>query len=281
MNCATAQELMSAFHDGELDPEQHAQLAAHVDGCAECARILAEYGELSRMAAELRTPVVPEGAWGHLESKLDEMSPTRRPRPSGVTTERRRLSALALAAALILVMISVGLLVRWNNSGEHDHERAALIANFGHYLRQFKQDPDQAQQVLLANYDGRAVELDEAARAVRYRPVAPETLPNGLVRDRVYLLKMPCCLCTQAIYRDQSGSRLAVFEHVDDQPVWFGDRPVISTQCQGVPTSLVQVDDCLAATWKRQGRFITVIGLRDVDEVSRVVASFNEATDRR
>ena len=69
---------------------------------------------------------------------------------------------------------------------------------------------------------------------------------------------------------------LCVFEHDDDQPLWFGDRPTSSKVFFGKPTRLVQVDGCLAATWQQERRHITVIGAKDVEEVTRLVAHFSE-----
>jgi len=182
---------------------------------------------------------------------------------------RARFRSVAVAASVALVAISVGLLLHRGRDSDH----AAVAATFGRYLDEFGRSPDQAQQVLLSSYDGRAVDIEEAARTLRYYPATPETLPDGFARDRVYLLKMPCCTCVQTIYKNDAGTCLAMFEHVDDQPVWFGDRPTITAQCHGMPTSLVQVDDHLAATWNRQGRYITVIGARNVEQVAQLVAS--------
>ena len=164
---------------------------------------------------------------------------------------------------------STGAVVWLQHAGDgHGH----VAANFGRYLDEFERDPAAAQQVLLSSYEGRAVTYDEAAMKVRYQPVTPERLPNGLLRKEVYLLRMPCCTCVQAIYERANGERLAVFEHVDDQPVWFGPRPTIHARCNGTPCSLVQVDDRLAASWKRNGRYVTIIGAGDLDQVTELVA---------
>jgi len=276
MNCATARELLSAFHDHELQPELEAEVQDHIGECVECAKRLTEFGELSRMASELRNRGAPASVWPDLKSKLDE-APQTRPTPTvGSIRRQRRMLGLAIAASLVLGLVSWGLLVRWRQSDEHGQDHISVAANFGRYLNEFDQNPERAQLELLSNYDGRAVDLDEAARTLRYPPVAPDMLPNGFARDGVYLLKMPCCLCVQTIYKNEAGARLVVFEHVDDQPLWFGDRPIIKAQCHGMPTSLVQVDDRLAATWKRHERFITLIGLRGVEEVSQLVAFFDQ-----
>ena len=156
-----------------------------------------------------------------------------------------------------------------------------MAINFGRYLNELGKNPDEAQQVLLASYGGRAVSVDEAARQLRYRPVAPDELPDGTSLEALYLLHMPCCLCVQAVYKDSNGERLAVFEHVDDQPIWFGSRPTIQTRCNGIPTSIVQVDDHLAASWQRQGRYVTVIGASNVEQVAQLMAFFDQQPGNR
>jgi hypothetical protein len=75
----------------------------------------------------------------------------------------------------------------------------------------------------------------------------------------------------QAVYR-RDGDRLAVFEHVDDQPIWFGERPVIQARCHGLPTSLVQCDERLAASWRRSGRYLTIVGARNLEQIAELVA---------
>lgn len=72
----------------------------------------------------------------------------------------------------------------------------------------------------------------------------------------------------------------AVFEHADDQFAWFGGRPLIETRCNGRPASLVQVQNRLAASWQRQGRFITVVGAHDVEEALELVAFLDDQPTR-
>jgi hypothetical protein len=243
-------------------------MAQHLEGCLECTRRLAELRELSRMTGEMPNPVVPAGNWPQLESKLFAEVLRQRALPAHLIRRRRIWIGLA-TAAVVVVAASTAVFV-WLEHGEHEHGHVAV--NFGRYLDEFERNPDAAQQVLLANYEGQAVSYDEAATKVRYLPVTPERLPNGLLRKAVYLLRMPCCTCVQTIYQGTNGEKLAVFEHVDDQPGWFGARPTIHTRCNGMPTSLVQVDGRLAASWKHQGRFVTVVGARDVEQVGELVA---------
>jgi hypothetical protein len=87
---------------------------------------------------------------------------------------------------------------------------------------------------------------------------------------------MPCCTCVETIYKNADGETLAVFEHHDEEPAWFSNRPMIRVRCNGTPTSLVQVDDHLAASWRHQGRCLTVVGARDVDQVASLITGFQQ-----
>jgi hypothetical protein len=268
MDCSSARQHLSAFHDGELPPDIQAAVAKHLDGCPECARRLAEFREFSRTAAELPTPRVPADIWPQIETKLASKGPAQR--AVLVNLIRRRRTWIGLATAALVVIAASTAAIVWRQQAHDGHEHVAV--NFGRYLDEFEHNADAAQQVLLSNYEGRAVSYDEAATKMHYQPATPERLPNGLSRKAIYLLRMPCCTCVQAIYQGAGRDELAVFEHVDDQPVWFGTRPTIRARCNGMPCSLVQFDDRLAASWTRHGRCVTVIGARDVEQVAELVA---------
>ena len=65
---------------------------------------------------------------------------------------------------------------------------------------------------------------------------------------------------------------VAVFEHGDNQPVLFGQRPTFTAHCNGKPCSLARVNGRLATTWQNGQRNISLVGARDLDEVSEFVA---------
>jgi hypothetical protein len=264
MDCSAARQHLSAFHDGELAPELRASVAEHLATCDACAQRLLEVRRLSDAAAKLPGPEVPAELWANIEKRLAAQAAGSRS-PIARKIHRRRWAALA--AALLVLAAGASILWLWPWENEHTH----VAVNFGQYLDQFDRDPAAAQQVLLTQYQGRAVSYDEAATEVRYRPATPEQLPGGLAREKMYLLRMPCCTCVQAVYR-RDGQRLAIFEHVDDQPIWFGERPTIQTRCNGMATSLVQCDECLAASWKRNDRFLTVVGARDLEQIAALMA---------
>jgi hypothetical protein len=138
-------------------------------------------------------------------------------------------------------------------------------------LDEFENRPEEAQQILLTSYEGRPTSLQEAASVLGYLPVVAKGLPPGYTLDQAYLLKMPCCTCTQVVCRKVDGHSIAIFEHDTDQPMWFGHRPTLDCICHDMPTSVVQVGDQLAATWKIGQRFITIIGANDLEEVTQFV----------
>jgi len=211
--------------------------------------------------------------WEELEDKLRGNSgPTA---ILGLIVLNRTPGRFLAIAATILIATGIGVVAyqAWFTGVGHDH----LAENFAGFLDEFESHPEDAQQILLANYEGRPTTLREAAAVLGYKPVVAKGLPAGCTLDKVYLLKMPCCACAQVVCRNKDGHSIAIFEHDTDQPVWFGDRPTVNCLCHDVPTSVVQVGDKLAATWKDGKRYITIIGVNDLNEVTEFVAYFNRA----
>ncbi len=157
-----------------------------------------------------------------------------------------------------------------------EHQHAAV---FGHYLALFQQDPEKAQSMLLAKYEGETLDANNAVRHVGYRPAVAEGLPEGYAIEGTFVMEMPCCRCVQSVCRRTDGSVLVIFEHDDEQPKWFGKRPGTMADCGGKQCSLVGLDSQLAASWKRGERHITIIGARDLAEVGKMV-TWLEAQDQ-
>ena len=267
MQCHEVVELLSAYYDGELPSDKAAAVADHVAVCADCAAELETLHKLSDLTMKLDEPAPPRHVWPRIAAQLNtSQSPVT---PPAMPVQRASRKTLLAMAALLLVGLSLIAYTQWH-AREHHH----LWVNFGHFLDTFEQAPDEAQRDLVKNYSGVPVEIPDAIRELNYRPVVSDGLPADYEPVQAYLLKMPCCRCLQACYRRKNGGMLCVFEHDSDQPVWFGDRPMSSKMFSGKPTRLVQVDGCLAATWQQERRHITVIGAKDVDEVTRLVAHF-------
>jgi anti-sigma factor RsiW len=276
-------ELLSAYHDGELASDVHDAVAKHLESCPDCAALLGSFQQLSDLTEQLMNPDAPD-QWAAIEEQLVSTSATPRiageqaPRfsPNGRPDSGRRRFASPLwlaAAATLLIAVGFGAYFNWPPSMDrHDKQ---LAATFGKFLNHFESDPQAAEQVLLASYEGEEVDLPAAAKAIGYQPAVARGLPPGYRVDAVYVLNMPCCKCTQIVCRRDGGGQIAVFEHEVDQPVWFGDRPAIEGRCCDKPTRIVEVDNnLLAATWRSDNRYITVIGARDVEEITQLVSHF-------
>lgn len=280
MDCQDVKNLMSAYYDQELSTEVQLEVAQHLAGCEECTTELAGFGELSAMAKGLSQPVPPPHIWSALEAKLDA-------RPSDHATTQRShgwliwirqpVARLAVASAA-LVLVAIGWFGYTMSSHHDEHQMAAV---FGQYLDQFQVDPQGAQAVLLTNYESRAVVADQAINTVGYRPLVAEGVPPGYTVVSTHVLKMPCCTCVQCLCQRDDGTTIAIFEHDDKEPKWFGGRASKEAVCGGKLCSLVTLDDRLAATWRVGARHISVIGARDMAEVSQLVAWFDKRRSNR
>lgn len=94
-------ERLSPFLDGELDAREREEVARHVDGCAECARLLEELAAVDRLAAGEPVPA-PEGYFdafaGRVRERIRGASASRRPR---VFEPAWLLAAAALVVAVV------------------------------------------------------------------------------------------------------------------------------------------------------------------------------------
>ncbi len=217
---------------------------------------------------DLRMPIPPEKLWDRLEVELDGEA---FPRPLGRTRfVSLRTSMILTLAATVLVALGVGWFGYDTWFGHGDHH--GFVAEFGHYLDEFRRDPEAAQQMLVAKYDGESVDGEQAIRLVGYRPLTSHTSHNQYSVKSTHVLKMPCCTCVQTLCERSDGSAVAIFEHDDANPEWFGDQRETIANCSGKRCCLFDLNDRIAASWKSGTRHITVIGARDADEVSDLVA---------
>ena len=281
MDCSKAQELLSPYYDDEISGEVCLSLAEHVDRCRHCGETLSVFQELSALTRGLDDPEPPDSIWPRITLGLDaETANAGVDAPAGRLRRVSRRWRVSLLATATLVMIATGVVwitpQTWRGPG-HDHQ---LTADFGEYLEHFPNSPDGAQQILLAKYGGQAVSLSQAARHLGYRPTIASGLPERYSLDGVYVLKMPCCTCVQTIYRRDDGAVLAVFEHDEKQPIWFGDRPRIRAQFGGRPCDVVQLQGRLAASWKEGRRYLTIVGLHDLDEMVLLIRCFKAIAPR-
>lgn len=285
MQCQQVRELLSAYHDDELPSDRSLVVSAHLATCAECAAELETLRKLSDLTERLDHPAPPRHVWRRIESELNASqykhdAPASESIPSVTPNSLARASSLyARHSRKTLIAVTLILLVglAWFVNARWDvHQHHELAEHFGHFLDTFEKTPNEAIQDLMHNYSGREIAVADAAAALKYRPLVAAGLPQDYELAQACLLQMPCCLCLETCYRRKSGGMLCVFEHDEDQPVWFGDRARTSMVCSGKQTHVVQGDGIVAATWRPHQRYLTVIGAKDIDEVSRLVAHFDE-----
>ncbi|MCA9038485.1 MAG: zf-HC2 domain-containing protein [Planctomycetaceae bacterium] len=278
MNCTDVKDLLSAYFDGELSDELHLQVRRHVGGCSECSKELDGFGRLSQLASGSTVSPPSAELWTRIESGIDSKvlpsSTSRQSTSSRSATYYWSARRWAILAATVLVAVSVGVIGYRSLFSPSEHHQFMTV--FGEYLDRFKSDPHNAQSFLLAQYQHHSVQPEAAVERAGYRPVVADGLPEGYSLVSTHVMKMPCCTCVQCLCRRADGTTLAIFEHDDDQPDWFGSRPTVNVTCQSRQCALVELPSSMAASWKSGKRHLTVIGAENVGEVDKLVAWFSQ-----
>ena len=167
--------------------------------------------------------------------------------------------------------ILIGIAVHWNiGSSHHDSYHYDPLAN---YAAQFSTDVLLAQQRLTSQYSGRKITVDEAFKMVGYRPANVKLPPADFTCDSLYLLDMPCCKCVEAVWTRDDGSGVLIFEHVAAIDDWFKGHPNVQLACVGKQCLIVDLGNTFAASWRSEGKTITVIGLRDTAELVAIIST--------
>lgn len=277
MDCITSKEYLSAYCDCELSPELASQVREHVSTCCDCAAEVASFGRLSTFIVDSNVPKPPAGLWANIETEMEDSISVRSLSVNRESGYSPRVLALALAASLLL---AVGLWrsSQWRSNDYHQHDEMAV--NLQDVMSQFAKEPLLAVNKLSEQYEGVEVSLDAAEDLLGYRPAIGNSLPIGYQLTSTRVLKMPCCTCSASICKRDDGTSFIVFEHNVEQEMWFGDTPAISAKCSGKECRLMQMPEQLAVTWKSGKHQLTAIGVRDVEEISRLVAAANAEHDR-
>ena len=104
MICEKALELMSARLDGQLAPEEAAELQAHLDACPECRRVMEAMEGLDEKLSQLREPA-PEGLKKGVLYRIDQASGKAKP------PKRRWFgpgTAIGAVAAVLVLLVGLG-----------------------------------------------------------------------------------------------------------------------------------------------------------------------------
>ena len=270
MNCESVSTRLSEFMDGELDSASTDQISLHISACASCQNELQSFQRIGEWMRAEEVTVDTEATWNRIESAL----------PTKKRTITRSLviwavPSLAVAASLVFVFANLDIkpfvdrdIAKDASHNEHVHDRNSLAVDFRQVIDLAQASPQQAIFSLIDKYQGQQLDADEATKFVGYRPSLFNNVPSGFNRVSTHVLNMPCCKCTASICARQDGHSLIIFEHKDEQPVWFGDLPAIETHCSGTQCRIIESAGQLAVSWKQKDRQFTMMGAADLAEVS-------------
>ncbi len=270
MNCNWVEDRLSAYIDSELAIDEIRHVEQHCSACEKCQAMVSEYQAIGTLIRQSEPRVDTEEVWERVAARLDDNSIA--PISKRALPQSWVYGLLATAASIALIWI-----VAKNNSsseyGDESHKHAALAVDFQDVVRLAKTEPKAAIAMLVLKYQGKELDPKATADYLGYEPAIFKKSPEGFARVSTHVLNMPCCKCSASICERSDGTSLIVFEHKDEQPVWFGDSPSIETQCSGKSCKIVESVGHLAVSWKNQDRQLTMIGARDIDEVNQWVAS--------
>lgn len=270
MNCHVVSARLSEFMDGELDSVSSEQISLHIDSCATCRNELDSYHRLTGWMRVVETPVDMETIWNRIESAL----PTK-VRMNASWSLKRVVPALALAASLGFFMARFP----WFSTNEtspflHEHsaqDHESLAVDFRQVIQLAQSDPQQAISHLIEKYDGLSLDAEAATKYIGYQPSLFSNVPDGFQRISTHVLNMPCCKCSATVCQRSDGRSLIVFEHKDEQPLWFADLPSIEIQCSGTKCRIMESAGQLAVSWRQRDRQYTIIGATELAEVNEWV----------
>jgi anti-sigma factor RsiW len=106
MKCSQVEKRLSAFQDGELDPQEKGRIKGHLESCSACRE---RYAEMERVWQELGglKEIVPEpGFYGQLVKKINESN--RASSPTGFRWLFQGFSSSWAASTLLIAGILIG-----------------------------------------------------------------------------------------------------------------------------------------------------------------------------
>jgi hypothetical protein len=102
MRCRRAQEYLSEYIDGTLQPDREAALLRHVEQCADCRALLRDFEAIIGEARGLERLVPPDSAWLKIRAGI-EQSGRLKPEPAFFRFRPR----LATAAVTVVVLVAL------------------------------------------------------------------------------------------------------------------------------------------------------------------------------
>lgn len=103
MACPSYREAIQELADGTLGPIRRAELQIHLDDCAACRSLASDLVRIRDLAASLDRLTPPDSVWLQVAGRLRQEGRLA-PRPETPRTSKRRIAALAIAAALVIAV---------------------------------------------------------------------------------------------------------------------------------------------------------------------------------
>ena len=271
MNCDWIEDRLSAFIDKEVSDEDRRQIEEHCHHCESCRTSVSQFMSIGRLMRQEEPRVDTDATWERVAARLANANGL--PISTKMANKNWGYAILTTAASISLLWF----VVRDNTFTEHidkeTHQHASLAVDFQEVFRLTKTDPKGAIAKLVAKYQGQELKQTSTTDYLGYEPALFKSIPEGFARVSTHVLNMPCCKCSATLCERSDGTSLIVFEHNDEQPVWFGDSSSIETQCSGTTCKIVESSGQLAVSWKNQDRQLTVVGANDLAEVNQWVSS--------
>jgi Putative zinc-finger len=162
MSCPNYRDALQELADGRLGPIRRAELQVHLDTCARCRSIAADLTRIRDVAASLDHLTPPDAVWLQIAGRLRQegriAAHADAPRAS-----KRRIAALAIAAALVLAIGAAIVALLPRNDAGTGSQQAAQQGNAG------PEDPVQsfANEFRLAeqHYQNAIAKLEQAAKS--------------------------------------------------------------------------------------------------------------------
>lgn len=265
MNCEDSRQLLSAFCDGELSSEAATRVEQHLASCTACRQSQEAIGRLRRITNSLVESQPSVDLWPRIAARLDVDATVSKTTLSSRWLPRWLAAGMALA---VVVLIGFGIGVWRRQASTTDNQRLARI--FDRYLEEFAVSPLNAQDILDREFPSIKVSHSKNHPIAGTSMVAlRDTLP-GLTRVSMHVRNLPCCDCVQGLYRREDGTFVTVFEH-EMPATWDSSQTGKEVQCGNCVCRLRQLDSRVAASWEHDERYFTVIGLKDVEELTQIV----------
>lgn len=162
MQCVGYLGAIQELADGTLGPIRRAELQTHLETCPRCRALAADTTRIRDLGGSLDRLQPPESVWLQVAGRLRQQGRLA-PAPAAARSSRRRVAALAIAAALVVAIGAsiVTLLPRSTPSPVTDAARETGNAAPADPVQDFANEIRLAEQ----HYQNAIAKLEEAAQS--------------------------------------------------------------------------------------------------------------------